>query len=80
MFSETRNLNIRTIYIDRAKLRKTEEIVGWMFKCEKKKSKICDSIVVGDTFNSTVQGRTFRINHQFRLHIESAKNNTWEAP
>jgi hypothetical protein len=27
---------IRTIYIDRAKLRKTEEIVGWMFKCEKK--------------------------------------------
>ena len=27
--------------------------------------RVCESIVVGDTFRSTVQQRVFRINHHF---------------
>ena len=36
-----------------------------MVKCNSKKCKICDSIVVGETFYSTVRRRTFHINHLF---------------
>ena len=36
-----------------------------MVKCGGKKCRVCESILVGDTFRSTVQQRVFRINHHF---------------
>ena len=50
----------------RAKLRKMENEVVGMFKCGGKRCKVCDSIVIGNTFKSSVCGRTFRINHHFK--------------
>ena len=52
-------------HLVQAKLCKVEETTGGMFKCGKKRCQVCDSIVVSATFQSTVQGRTFRINHRF---------------
>ena len=39
-------------------------VVG-MLKCGGKRCKVCDSIVVGNIFESSACGRTFRINHHF---------------
>ena len=61
-FRRPRNLKDHLV---RAKLGKIEETTGEMFKCGKKRYKLCDSIVVSTTFQSTVQGRTFCINHRF---------------
>ena len=61
-FRSPRNLKDDLI---RAKLCEVEETTEGMFKCGKKRCKVCDSIVVSATFHSTVQGRTFRINHRF---------------
>ena len=53
-------------HLVRAKLCKTEVVVAGMFKCGGKRCcKVCDSIVVGNTFRSSVCGRTFCINHHF---------------
>ena len=52
-------------HLVRAKLRKIENEVVGMFKCGGKRCKVFDSIVVGNTFKSSVCGGTFRINHHF---------------
>ena len=52
-------------HLVRAKLRKMENGVVGMFKCGGKRCKDCDSIVVGNIFESSACGRTFRINHHF---------------
>ena len=62
MLSKTKNLKDHLV---RAKLRKIENEVVGMFKCGGKRCKVCDSIVVGNTFKSSVCGRTFRSNHHF---------------
>ena len=40
----------------RSKLRREEETVVGMFKCGKKKCKICDNVIIGATFKSHVEG------------------------
>ena len=52
-------------HLVRAKLHRMDEVVVGMFKCEGKRCKVCDSVVVGNTFRSTVSGRIFYINHRF---------------
>ena len=52
-------------HLVRAKLRRMDEVVVGMFKCEDKRCKVCDSVVVGNTFRSLVSGRIFHINHRF---------------
>ena len=41
-----------------------------MFKCGKKKCKICDNVIIGATFKSHVEGRSFCINHRFDCDSE----------
>ena len=41
-----------------------------LFKCGKKKCKICDNVVTGDEFKSYVEGRSFPINHRFDCDSE----------
>ena len=59
-----RSKNLRD-HLVRARLHKLEVAARGMVKCGGKKCKVCDSIVVADTFQSTVQRRTFHINHHF---------------
>ena len=64
-FRQAKNLKDHLV---RSKLRGEEETVVGMFKCGKKKCKICD--VTGDEFKSYVEGRSFRINHCFDCDSE----------
>ena len=41
-----------------------------MFECGKKKCKICDNVIIGATFKSHVEGRSFCINHRFDCDSE----------
>jgi hypothetical protein len=41
-----------------------------MFKCGKKKCKICENVIIGATFKSHVEGRSFCINHRFDCDSE----------
>ena len=52
-------------HLVRARLPKLEVAARGMDKCGGEKCKVCNSIVVTDTFQSTVQRRTFHINHHF---------------
>ena len=66
-FRRAKNLKDHLV---RSKLRGEEETVVGMFKCGKKKCKICDNVVTGDEFKSYVEGRSFRINHRFDCDSE----------
>ena len=66
-FRRAKNLKDHLV---RSKLRGEEETVVGMFKCGKKKCKICDNVVTGDEFKSYVEGRSFRINHRFDCDTE----------
>jgi hypothetical protein len=59
-FRRSKNLKDHLV---RARLHKLEVAARGMVKCGGGKCKVCDSIVVADTFQSTVQRRTFHINH-----------------
>ena len=66
-FRRAKNLKDNLV---RSKLRGEEETVLGMFKCGKKKCKICDNVVTGDGFKSYVEGRSFRINRRFDCDSE----------
>ena len=55
-------------HLVRAKLHRMDEVVVGMFKCEGKRCKVCDSVVVGNTFKSSASGRIFYINHRFNCN------------
>ena len=62
-FRRSKNLKDNLV---RARLYKLEVAARGMVKCGGGgECKVCDSIVVVDTFQSTVQRRTFHINHHF---------------
>ena len=66
-FRRTKNLKHHLV---RSKLRGEEETVVGMFKCGKRKCKICDNVVTGDKFKSYLEGRSFHINHRFDCDSE----------
>jgi hypothetical protein len=57
-------------HLVRSKLRREEQTVVGMFKCGKKRCKICDNVIIGATFKSHVEGRSFCINHRFDYDSE----------
>jgi hypothetical protein len=54
----------------RSKLRREEKSVVGMFKCGKKKCKICDNVIICATFKSHFERRSFCINHRFDCDSE----------
>jgi hypothetical protein len=66
-FRRSKNLKDHSV---RSKLRREEETVVGMFKCGKKRCKICDNVIIGATFKSHVEGRSFCINHRFDCDSE----------
>jgi hypothetical protein len=54
----------QTDHLVRSKLRREEETAVGMFKCGKKKCKICDNVIIGATFKRHVEGRSFCISHR----------------
>ena len=54
-FHRAKNLKDHLV---RSKLQREEEAVVGMFKCGKKKCKICDNVVTDDEFKSYVEGRS----------------------
>ena len=67
-FRRSKNLKDHLV---RSKSRREEETIVGMFKCGKKKCKICDNVIIGATFKSHVEGRSFCINHRFDCDSES---------
>ena len=57
-------------HLVRSKLRREEKSVVGMFKCGKKKCKICDNVIIGATFKSHFERRSFCINHRFDCDSE----------
>ena len=57
-------------HLVRSKLKREEETVVGMFKCGKKKCKICDNVIIDATFKSHVGRRSFCINHLFDCDSE----------
>jgi hypothetical protein len=66
-FRRSKNLKDHLV---RSKLRREEETVVGMLKCGKKRCKTCDNVIIGATFKSHVEGRSFCINHRFDCDSE----------
>ena len=69
MVCSRRSENLKD-HLVRSKLRREEESAVGMFKCGKKKCKICDNVIIGATFKNYVEGRSFCINHRFDCDSE----------